>query len=85
MYKLAKFRNGLKEKSDDKVKKGNKDAIRNFISCFYVRDYFHESGFINRSVRVRWDRYYTLKTVIKNNRSPCFGWPHAKENIRYGQ
>ena len=86
MYKLAKFRKELKEKSDDKVKKGNKEALIRFKCCFYMKAYYSDGyGYINRSVRVRWDRYYALKAVIKNNKPPCFGWSHAKEGMKYGQ
>ena len=85
MYKLANFRKGLKEKSDDKVKKVSKEALIRFKCCFYMKAYSNGYGYLNRSIRVRWERYYALKAVIKNNRPPCFGWPHAKENIRHGQ
>ncbi|AUS01566.1 hypothetical protein NVP1286O_75 [Vibrio phage 1.286.O._10N.286.55.C4] len=85
MYKLAKFRKGLKEKSYNKVRRSEKKAIRDFKFCFYIKAYPDSHVYIGRSLRVRWDKYYALKSVIKNNKSPCFGWAHAKEGIRYGQ
>ncbi|AUR98289.1 hypothetical protein NVP1248O_75 [Vibrio phage 1.248.O._10N.261.54.F1] len=84
MYKLAKFRKHLKENVSEARYKRTAEAIRNFKSCFYVRDCFHESGFINRAVRIKWSMYHDLRRVVERNENPLF-WQLTKEGMKYGQ
>ncbi|AUR93307.1 hypothetical protein NVP1186O_72 [Vibrio phage 1.186.O._10N.286.49.E3] len=85
MYKLAKFRKQLKENASKERHKRTTEAIRDFESCFYVSYIPNYLGLPVRAVKVDFNRYHVLKAIVKNHQTPCFGWPHAKENIRYGQ
>ncbi|AUR97695.1 hypothetical protein NVP1243O_72 [Vibrio phage 1.243.O._10N.261.54.B5] len=84
MYKLAKFRKGLKENVSKEQHVMLTDLIRDFKLCFYVKACSGSDGYVGGSVRVRWDRYCNMKELLSINQSSYF-WLLTKENMKHGQ
>lgn len=86
MYKLAKFRKQLKDKTVINELNEFKDDIRKFGGCFYVvMKSKKEFAITMKCIRVNWDRYYQLKELSRKLDIPGDFSLYAKEWLKYGQ
>ncbi|AUR87916.1 coil containing protein [Vibrio phage 1.105.O._10N.286.49.B4] len=85
MYKLAKFRKQLKENVNEARHKRAQEVINDFKSCFYVSYIPNYLGIPVRAVKVDFNRYPVLKTIVKNHQAPFLGWSYVKEDAKHGQ
>ncbi|AUS00811.1 hypothetical protein NVP1278O_76 [Vibrio phage 1.278.O._10N.286.54.E8] len=84
MYKLAKFRKGLKEKSKSREIDKSHGIVREISKCFYAIEKY-ENGFITRSAKVRWDSYHKIKKLVSKLENPGVYVLFARERATYGQ